>query len=171
MLGRIFNKDRAAVGDQPEGAAPELEAGGGPAQVEAAPVLAVDWQLRLQAAMGDDTALLALTREGAPVDVKMAAVSALTSEAALKLAEREHRSHDRRVHRLAKQRHARQVATRQTGELTARLIEAAEALFKEPLIPANRLVELDRAWQALNTPLLDATQRTRFNALQASWPR
>ena len=167
MLGRIFNKDRAAVGDQPEGAAPELEAGGGPAQVEAAPVSAVDWQLRLQAAMGDDTALLALTREGAPVDVKMAAVSALTSEAALKLAEREHRSHDRRVHRLAKQRHARQVATRQTGELAARLIEAAEALFKEPLIPANRLVELDRAWQALNTPLLDATQRTRFNALQA----
>lgn len=167
MLGRIFNKDRAAVGDQPEGAAPELEAGGSPAQVEAAPVSAVDWQVRLQAAMGDDTALLALTREGAPVDVKMAAVSALTSEAALKLAEREHRSHDRRVHRLAKQRHTTQVATRKTGELAARLIEAAEALFKEPLVPANRLVELDRAWQALNTPLLDATQRTRFNALQA----
>lgn len=90
--------------------------------------------------MGDDTALLALTREGAPVDVKMAVVSALTSEAALKLAEREHRSHDRRVHRLAKQRHTAQVATRETGELAARLIEAAEALLKEPLVPANRLV-------------------------------
>jgi exonuclease SbcC len=167
MLGRIFNKDKAALGDPPEGAALELEAGAGPEQVEAAPASAVDWQLRLQAAMGDDTALLALTREGAPVDVKMAAVSALTSEAALKLAEREHRGHDRRVHRLAKQRHTTQVATRETGELAAGLIEAAEALVKEPLVPANRLVELDRAWQALNTPLLDATQRTRFNALQA----
>ena len=165
MLGRIFNKDKAAVGDSPEGAAPELEAGAGPAQVEAAP--AVDWQLRLQAAMGDDTALLALTREGAPVDVKMAAVSALTSEAALKVAEREHRGHDRRVHRLAKQRHTTQIATRETGEGATRLIETAEALVKEPLVPANRLVELDRAWQALDASLLDDAQRTRFNALQA----
>jgi exonuclease SbcC len=167
MFSRIFNKDKAAIGDRPEGAALELEAGGGPAQVEAAPASAVDWQLRLQAAMGNDTALLAFMREGAPVDVKMAAVSALTSEAALKLAEREHRGRDRRVHRLAKQRHITQVATREAGELAARLIEAAEALVKEPLVPANRLVELDRAWQALNTPLLAATQRTRFDALQA----
>ncbi len=167
MLDRIFKKDKAAVADPPEGAAPEFEAGDRPAEIEAAAASAIDWQRRLQAAIGDDTALLALAREGAPIDVKIAAISALTSEAALKLAEREYRHHDRRVHRLAKQRHAAQVASRQTAGLAGELIEAAEALVKEPLVPANRLVELDRAWRALNTTLLDATQRARFDALLA----
>ena len=165
MRDWIFKKNKAPVGDRPEGTAPEPKAGGRPVQVQAATASAIAWQLKLQAALGDDTALLALAREGAPVDVKVAAVSALTSEGALKLAERELRGHDRRVHRLAKQRHLAQVALRETEEHADRLIEAAEALVKESLVPANRLVELDRAWQALNTTLLNATQRAKFDAL------
>ena len=126
-----------------------------------------DWPLKLQAAAGDDTALLALLRASAPVDVKMAAVAALTGEAALKLAEREHRDHDRRVHRLAKQRYLAQVALRETAEQAGRLIGAAGALLGEPVIPSNRLVELDRAWRAVNPTLIDAAQRTEFEALLA----
>src|SRR5664279_3580008 len=167
MRDWIFKKNKAPVGDRPEGTAPEPKAGGRPVQVQAATASAIAWQLKLQAALGDDTALLALAREGAPVDVKVAAVSALTSEAALKLAEREHRDHDRRVHRLAKQRHLAQVARRETAEQASRLIEAAKALIEEPLIPANRLVELDRAWRALDLTLLDAAQRAEFEALVA----
>ena len=51
------------------------------------------------------------------------------------------------------------------GEHAGRLIEAAGALAKEPLVPANRLVELDRAWQRLDMALLDAEQRARFDSL------
>ena len=167
MLDRIFKKSKTPVADRPTSAVAVPAPAGLPMEVEAAAPSAVDWPLKLQAAMGDDAALLALTREGAPVDVKVAAVSALTSEAALKLAEREHRDHDRRVHRLAKQRHLAQVARREAAEQASRLIEAAKALIEEPLIPANRLVELDRAWRALDLTLLDAAQRAEFEALLA----
>jgi len=142
-------------------------AAGESVQVDKPVPAAVDWQSKLQAAMGDDSALLALAREGAPIDVKMAAVGALTSEASLKLAEREHRDRDRRVHRLAKQRLLAQVALRETGEQADRLIDAAKELVDVPLIPANRLVDLDRAWRALNATLLSDTQRCEFDALLA----
>ena len=119
MLDWMLKKNKALGADRPEGTAPDLEAGARPVQVDSAAASAIDWQLKLEAAMGDDTALLALAREGAPVDVKVAVVGALTSEAALKLAEREHRGHDRRVHRLAKQRYLAQVAWRETGNTRA----------------------------------------------------
>ena len=128
---------------------------------------AIDWDVALQAAVGDDAALLALARAGAPVAVRVAAVKALTSEAALKLAEREHRNSDRRVHREAKQRHLAKVALRETAEQANRLIEAAKALLDQPLIPANILVKLDRDWQALDSTLVDAGQLAEFDALLA----
>src|SRR5258706_825921 len=127
MLDWMFKKNDAPGADAPADAAAQ------PAAPEG-----TDWQLKLQAAIGDDDALLALAREGAPVDVKVAAIGALASEAALKLAEREYRDHDRRVHRLAKQRHLAQVARRETDEEAVRLIEAARALVGETLIPTNR---------------------------------
>ncbi|MEO8523871.1 MAG: DUF349 domain-containing protein [Caldimonas sp.] len=161
----VFRKYTPPIADEPAAAAPEADARARPARRDADTAPAFDWQPQLQAAMGDDTALLALTREAAPIDVKMAAVAALGSEAALKVAEREHRDHDRRVHRLAKQRYLAQVAVRETGESADRLIEAATALGMEPLVAANRLVELDRAWQGLNLGLLDAARRDEFDAL------
>lgn len=155
MLKWIFKKDK------PSAVLPS--ATGRPELVEAA--AATHWPLNLQSALGDDTALLVLLRERAPVDVKMAAVAALGSEGALKTAEREHRDHDRRVHRLAKQRHLALVALRETAEQAGRLIDTARALLGEPLIPSNRLVALDRAWHALNLTLLDAERRGEFEAL------
>ncbi len=164
MLDWIFKKNKAATTDRPTASAtPSIRPE--PAAKAAAP--ATDWPQKLQAALGDDTALLTLARANAPVDVKLAAVGALTGEATLKLAERELRDTDRRVHRLAKQRHLAQVLLRETAEQAGVLIEAARALVDEPVIPSNRLVELDRGWRALNAESIDATQRAEFDALLA----
>src|SRR5258705_8937856 len=167
MLNWIFKKNKAPATERPARAAAASASAGRAAQGPAVAPVVVDWQLKLQAAMGDDTALLALAGERAPVDVKLAAITALSSEAALKLAEREHRDDDRRVHRLAKQRHLAQVALRETTEKVSGLIEAAQEMAKGALIPANRLVELDRARRALNATLIGATQRSEFDALLA----
>ena len=156
MLDWIFKKNKAA---------PTTDRPAAPAAKAAAP--ATDWPQKLQASLGDDTALLALVRGTTPVDVKLAAVAALTGEATLKLAERELRDTDRRVHRLAKQRHLARVLLRETAEQAGRLIEAARALVGEPVIPSNRLVELDRGWRALNAESIDATQRAEFETLLA----
>jgi len=126
-----------------------------------------DWSHRLQAAAGDDAALLALMREASPLDVKLAAIAALSTEAALKSAERKFRDHDRRVHQLAKQRYALAVAQREARTRAAGLIEDARTLSSEALIPLNRLVDIDRAWTALDAHLLDAVQCAEYTALMA----
>ena len=93
------------------------------------------------------------------IDIKCAAVMALSSEESLKAAEREFRTHDRKVHRAAKQRYEAVVAHRENNEAAKALIISAAALAAEPMIPANRLVELDRAWAALGqTHLSDNTK-------------
>ncbi|MDP1648489.1 MAG: DUF349 domain-containing protein [Rubrivivax sp.] len=165
MIGWIFKNDEALAADTSASAAGTTATTGAAAKGGGAVPAFGDWSLKLQAAMGDDTALLTLALAGAPLDVKLAAVGALATEAALKLAEREFRDHDRRVHRLAKQRLGVLVALRETGEKAARLIEAAKALLDEPLLAVNRLVELDRAWQALDAGALDAAQRVEFETL------
>ena len=169
MLDWIFKKNKATTADRPASpAAPTVTAARpAPAANAATAAAAADWPQKLQAALGDDTALLALARGNAPVDVRLAAVGAITGEATLKLAERELRDTDRRVHRLAKQRHGAQVGLRETAEQAGRLIEAARALVGEAVIPSNRLVELDRGWRALNTESIDATQRSEFETLLA----
>ena len=165
MIGWNFKKNEALASKAPAGdAAHPADTDPG---VEPGASALDDWPLKLNAAMGDDSALLALARGGAPLDVKLAAVGALASEEAMKVAEREFRSHDRRVHRLAKQRHTERVAHRKAAEGAAELIVAAKALVDEPLIAVNRLVELDRAWQALDPGLLDAAQRAEFETLMA----
>ena len=165
MLDWIFKKNKAAPAtDRPAAPAPTPARSVPPAKA-AAP--AIDWPQQLQAALGDDAALLALARGHAPVDVKLAAVNALGSEASLKLAERELRDTDRRVHRLAKQRHLAHITLRETAEQAGRLIEGARALVGEPVIPSNRLVELDRGWRALDAGSVDATQRAEFETLLA----
>lgn len=127
----------------------------------------VDWEAALAAARGDDDALLALACGGAPVDTRLAAVGALASEDALKRAERALRKDDRRVHRLAKQRHAGLLAQRDTRLRATELTAAARTMLEDPLIAANRLVELDRAWQALDQALLEGMQAAEFGALFA----
>ncbi|TRZ97653.1 MAG: DUF349 domain-containing protein [Rhodocyclaceae bacterium] len=125
------------------------------------------WEGRLQAAMGDDTALLALAIDAASVDQKLSAVLALSSEDALRTAEREFRKHDRRVHSVAKQRYETLVKQRETRAAAAELIHAAAALVDAPMIPANRLVELNQAWELLDTTLIADQQKSEFARSQA----
>lgn len=126
------------------------------------------WEGRLQAALGNDLELLALAIEAPSVDHKLSAVQALASEDALRNAEREFRKHDRRVHSLAKQRYETLVKQRETRASATALIQAAAVLGDAPMIPANRLVELNQAWDALDIVLIDDEQKSRFAELQAS---
>ena len=166
MLDWIFRRNTPPPADTRPARASEV-ADAPPPRAEAAARPAVDWQLKLQHALGNDEALLALAREPAPVGIKLAAIGALAGEAALKQAERDTRHQDRRVHRLAKQRHHALVARRETAAQAAMLIDTARTLADAPLIAANRLVELDRAWQALDASVVDPAQRDAFVALQA----
>ena len=162
MLGWIFRKKGNAQG------AASTVAAKSPPRVAAAPAPAVDWTAKLAQAHGDDDALLALARTaGAPLQFKQAAVESLDGEAALKLAEREFRSHDRRVHQLAKHRLLAKVSQRQTREQAARLLETARILAGAADAPVNRDVELDHAWQALDAAAIEPTQRDEFAALTA----
>ncbi|HEX6363133.1 MAG TPA: hypothetical protein VFZ93_09270, partial [Albitalea sp.] len=168
MLDWIFRKNTAPAGDAKPARPSDAAKGAGAAKpaAPAAPAApAVDWAQRLQAAQGDDAALVALARESAPVDVRLAAVGAIVGEAGLKQAERELRDRDRRVHRLAKQRLHALLARRETAAQASLLIESARTLLTAPLIPANRLVELDRAWRAMDAQLIDAAQAATFEGL------
>ena len=101
------------------------------------------------------------------LEIKLAAVEALVTEEALKQAEREFRSHDRNVHRAAKRRLQAALALRETRARAAALIETATTLAGAALVPINRLVTLDRDWQALDASLLDPGQGTEFATLRA----
>ena len=130
------------------------------------PVTTAVWETRLQTAMGNDVALLALAKDAPSIDIKLSAVLALASEDALRQAEQEFRSHDRRVHRAVKGRYKTQVERRETSARANELIQTAAALVGESAIPANRLVELDHAWRALDASLLEDDQKTKFSELQ-----
>ncbi len=127
----------------------------------------VDWAAQLQAAQGDDAALLAVAQNASVLDIKLAAVQALAGEATLKLAERAFRNHDRKVHRLAKQRLEAAVEQRTSRAAAQLLLEQTQALLQEPQLAINQLVELDKAWQALPGHKLEATQTTSFAELRA----
>ena len=132
-------------------------------QVEDARTL---WFPRLESAQGDDAKLLLVARAAPLLEIKLAAVEALVTEDVLKQAERELRSHDRRVHRAVKQRLEATVAQREARARARALIETAAALTGDALVPVNRLVALDREWHALDTRLLDASQHSRFSELR-----
>ncbi len=126
-----------------------------------------DWLAKLHAAGGDEQALLAIAmdRDNAPLKIRQAAVEAMQSEDALKAAEREFRDHDRRIHREAKLRLETVVARRLARALADQLIADAHALFAQAHIPANRFVEIDRGWQALDAALLDSAQIAGFDTV------
>lgn len=168
MIGWLFRKKGAAP--QPGAARNETKAAPAAADAPQSPAAAaapaaIDWAAQLAQAAGDDDALVALACAGAPVDIRIAAIDAIGGEEALKRAERELRKNDRRVHRHARQRHAARVATRETRAQADRLIAAARALLDESPIAANRLVEIDRAWRALDRALLGDAQTAAFGAL------
>lgn len=125
------------------------------------------WENRLKAAIGNDAELLALAMDALSIEHKFAAVQALASEEGLRIAEREFRKRDRRVHSLAKQRYETLVKQRESRVSAAELIRAAAALLEAPVIPANRLVELNQAWELLASTLIEDEDKSRFAKLQA----
>jgi exonuclease SbcC len=128
-----------------------------------------EWAGPLQAAQGDDDALLRVAQAaGSPLATKLAAVQALVAEAALRQAEKHFRSHDRKVHKLAKQRLEAAVAQREARAKAQLLIAATEALGAEAVVPVNHLVVLDRDWQALGVDQLEPAQKARFADLRAA---
>jgi hypothetical protein len=139
-------------------------------QAEAAQAKAADmavWQTRLTQAAGDDEALLAVASSAPQVDIKLAAVGAITGDAVLKRAEREFRSHDRRVYQLAKRRLGEAQARNDARRRADELIASATALLAEPVIAANRLVQIDQAWSAIDAQALDEPRTAAFASLSA----
>jgi hypothetical protein len=151
MFSKIFKKDETP--DAPPA----------PPAREPAPVPDKSlWEAKLNEAGRDEEKLLTLAKEAPLEEIKLAAIQALVSEEALKAAEKEFRNHDRRVHREAKQRYELAIATREGRDQAAQLIATANTLQTESHLPANKLVELDHAWQAIDHKLLDAAQVEQF---------
>lgn len=175
MLSWFFKKrDRAdapTVSTEPAKPARQPLAKGAAASTAArsqpAAAAEVDWPARLRAATGDDAALLVVAQSAPSLAIKTAAVQALATEGGLRQAERAFRSHDRKVHRLAKQRLEAAVAGREARASAETLLQRTAALMAEAEVPINHLVELDRDWQALPAALLEPDQRDRFLAQRA----
>ena len=158
MLSRIFKKRDDVDVTPAEPAVPDRVA-----QAEEA---RAQWQPRLQQAQGDDAALLLITQTAPTWEIKLAAVEGLAGEESLKQAERELRTQDNRVHRAAKRRLVAALAQREARAGAQAVIEAATALADEVPLPANRLVAIDRDWQALDASLLTEAQVAEFAQLQ-----
>jgi exonuclease SbcC len=161
MFDKLLNKGAGQVA----AAAPQR------AGAQAAPAASESelqaWRERIAAAKADDQALLQLAREAPDVDLKLAALAALTHEEALKQAAREFRDQDKRLYRAAKARWETAVARRQAFAEAPGLIATARGLLEQESVPANRLVELDRAWTALNVAAFDETLANEFIATRA----
>jgi hypothetical protein len=125
------------------------------------------WREKIVAAEGDDGALLQLAQEAPGVELKLAALAALREEEALRQALRTFRHQDKRLHRAAKSRWQAAVAKREADAEARVLIAGARALSEQERIPANRLVELDRAWEALRGASPDEALLAEFQAVRA----
>ena len=171
MLSWLFKK-RVTVPAATLAARPGLAPLSGPALAASKPapsrVSADDGLARLQVALGDDQALLQLAQSGTGLDVQLAAVQALTSEEALKQAERIFRNHGRKVHRLAKQRLEATVTQREARARADVLLAQTAALLGQTEVPVNHVVALDRNWADLPVPMLGLQQQHQFAALRAS---
>jgi hypothetical protein len=164
MFGNSFKKDVAPV------PAAATRPGGAPHQTGAQPLPGISeaelqaWREKILAAEGDDGALLQLAHQAPGVDLKLAALAALRQEDALKQAMREFRDQEKRLYRAAKSRWQAAVAKREAAAEARVLIAGAHTLIEQERIPANRVVELDRAWAALNVALLDEALAAEFAA-------
>src|ERR1044071_10013216 len=161
MFDKLLNKGAGQV------AAAAPQRAGAPATPGASESELKAWREKIAAAKADDQVLLQLAREAPDVDLKLAALAALTHEDALKQATREFREQDKRLYRAAKARWETAVARRQAFAEAPALIAAAKGLLEQETVPANRLVELDRAWSALNVAAFDETLESEFAAARA----
>lgn len=161
MFDKLLNKGAApAAAAAPQRAGAQAASGSPESELQA-------WRDRIAAAKADDPTLLQLAREAPEVDLKLAAIAALTHEDALKQATREFRDQDKRLYRAAKARWETAVARRQAFAEAPALIATARGLLEQETVPANRLVELDRAWAALNVAAFDEALASEFAAARA----
>ncbi len=125
------------------------------------------WHQRLDAAANDDTALLHIAHHAPTPPLKLAAIEALTHEDAFRQAMQDFREADKRLYRAAKSRWDKARATRiATAEADA-LIASAHALLALEVVAVNRVLDLDHAWAALGSKLLDPALPAEFAALSA----
>jgi hypothetical protein len=123
------------------------------------------WTDRIRAARSDDAALLQIAHQAPGVDLKLAALEAMTQEEGARRAMRELRDGDKRLYRAARSRWQAISGKRKATAQAKVLIADARALLEQEFPPINRAVELDRAWNALPADLLDAGLRAEFAAL------
>src|SRR3954452_10680329 len=161
MFDKLLNKGTGQL------AAAAPQRAGEPAASGASDSELQAWRERIASAKDDDQALLQLAREAPEVDLKLAALAALTHEDALKQAAREFRDQDKRLYRAAKSRLEAAVARREALAQAPVLIAAAHSLLEQESIPVNRLVELDRAWAALSEALPDQALASEFAAVRS----
>ena len=160
MFDHLFKKDAAPVSAAPQRTDAQSSSGAAEDQPHA-------WREKILAAEGDDGALLQLAHQAPGVDLKLAALAALTQEDALKQAMREFRDQDKRLYRAAKARWETAVARREAVAQAPALLATARSLLEQESIPANRLVELDRAWAALSDALPDEALASEFSAVRS----
>ncbi len=158
MFENIFNKNNSL--DSSEPATPEPGPGAGISVEEASA-----WQERIRAAAADDAVLLLLAQQAPTVPLKLSAIEALTQEQSFKQAMHDFREQDKRLYRAAKSRYETASGKRVATDEAHTLIAGARALLEQEVVPVNRVVELDRAWAALNLELLDAPLAAEFTAL------
>ena len=125
------------------------------------------WAERIRAAQSDDGALLRLVNEAPGIELKLAAIEAMTQEEGARRAMRELREGDKRLYRAAKSRWEAISGKRKSTATAQALIAEARTLLEQEFPPVNRAVELDRAWNALPAELLEAELRDEFAALSA----
>jgi hypothetical protein len=158
MFDKLFKQDAVPAAPQRDGAEPSPALSEGELQ---------DWREKIVAAKGDDGALLQLAHQAPGVDLKLTALAGLTQEDALKQAMREFREQDKRLYRAAKARWETAVARREAFDQAPVLIATARGLLEHENVPANRLVEVDRAWAALKTDSLDEALVSEFAAVRS----
>src|SRR4030095_1505520 len=104
------------------------------------------WRDKIVAGGTDDAALLQVVRDAPSTELKLAALQGLTQEDSFKDAMHEFREHDKRLYRAAKMRWQAAREKRAAIAEASAMIAAARGLLDQELVPANRVVELDRAW-------------------------
>ena len=124
------------------------------------------WAPRLQAALADDAALLAVALDCPVLALRQAAVEAMASEPTLAQAEAAFRNKDRRVHQVAKRRLEAAVLRRETQAKGQALLASAQTLAAQPVLAVNHLVLLDRDWAALDPALMTPPLADDFSALR-----
>ncbi|MFM7462288.1 MAG: hypothetical protein ACKO15_15775, partial [Burkholderiales bacterium] len=168
MLDKLLKKRAPTPSGVANGAKPAMAKNNSkPASKPIDAISEEEWRNRLATAADNDAELLAIAKQTVSLTIKQAAIDAMTTEAGLKAAEREFRSHDRRIYREAKLRYEGKVTERLARAEASNLIAQCNQLLLSDPIPANRFVDIDRAWQRLDSARLTADMINEYRGVSA----